>query len=167
MSDTTPVDPAALREEVKKKYRDVAIKPNDTYHFHTGRPLAARLGYDSTVVDGMPDEAVESFAGVANPFSLAGSQARRARRRSGLGCRLRLFLCRRQGRFDWSRCRHRYDGGDAGKVPKHGPSDGPSAMSSSAKASSKTCPSRMAGPTWSSPTASSTSAPTSNGCLRK
>jgi arsenite methyltransferase len=70
MSDTIPVDSAVLREEVKKKYRDVAIKPHDRYHFHTGRPLAARLGYDTTVVDAMPDEAVESFAGVANPFSL-------------------------------------------------------------------------------------------------
>ena len=29
-----------------------------------------RLGYDSTLVDSMPDSAVESFAGVANPFSL-------------------------------------------------------------------------------------------------
>src|SRR5262245_44517799 len=70
MSDITPVNPAALREEVKKKYRDVAIKPNDTYHFHTGRRLAARLSYDSAVLDSMPDEAVEAFAGVANPFSL-------------------------------------------------------------------------------------------------
>ena len=70
MSDTIPVDSAALREEVKKKYRDVAIKPHDKYHFHTGRPLAARLGYDTSAVDSLPDEAVESFAGVANPFSL-------------------------------------------------------------------------------------------------
>jgi SAM-dependent methyltransferase len=70
MSDNTPVDPAALREEVKKKYRDVAIKPNDKYHFHTGRPLAARLGYDGKAVAAMPDAAVESFAGVANPFAL-------------------------------------------------------------------------------------------------
>ncbi|MFM9845814.1 MAG: methyltransferase domain-containing protein [Hyphomicrobiaceae bacterium] len=70
MDDTSPVDSAALREEVKKKYRDVAIKPQDKYHFHTGRPLAARLGYDARAVDAMPDEAVESFAGVANPFSL-------------------------------------------------------------------------------------------------
>jgi SAM-dependent methyltransferase len=70
MSDTSPVDSAALREEVRKKYRDVAIRPNDKYHFHTGRPLAARLGYDSDAVGAMPDEAVESFAGVANPFSL-------------------------------------------------------------------------------------------------
>jgi SAM-dependent methyltransferase len=65
-----PVDSAALREEVRKKYRDVAVKPNDKYHFHTGRPLAARLGYDGDAVKAMPDEAVESFAGVANPFSL-------------------------------------------------------------------------------------------------
>lgn len=70
MDDTSSVDSAALREEVKKKYRDVAIKPQDEFHFHTGRPLAARLGYDLKTVDAMPDEAVESFAGVANPFSL-------------------------------------------------------------------------------------------------
>ena len=70
MSENTPVDAAALREEVKKKYRDVAVAPNATYHFHTGRPLAKRLGYDTAAVDVMPDEAVESFAGVANPFSL-------------------------------------------------------------------------------------------------
>jgi arsenite methyltransferase len=70
-----PVDPAALREEVRKKYRDVAIKPHEKYHFHTGRPLAARLGYDPRVVDTLPNEAVESFAGVANPFSLRDVKA--------------------------------------------------------------------------------------------
>jgi len=70
MSAAITVDSAALREEVKKKYRDVANKPSATYHFHTGRPLAARLGYDAKVVGAMPDAAVESFAGVANPFSL-------------------------------------------------------------------------------------------------
>jgi SAM-dependent methyltransferase len=58
-----------VREEVRKKHRDVAIRPNDKYHFHTGRPLAVRLGYDGNAVNAMPDEAVESFAGVANPFS--------------------------------------------------------------------------------------------------
>jgi SAM-dependent methyltransferase len=64
------VNSAALREEVKKKYREVAVKPHDRYHFHTGRPLAARLGYDTVITDAMPDVAVESFAGVANPFAL-------------------------------------------------------------------------------------------------
>jgi SAM-dependent methyltransferase len=64
------VDPERLRDEVRSKYREVAVNPGGTYHFHTGRPLAERLGYDATVVGAMPDAAVESFAGVANPFSL-------------------------------------------------------------------------------------------------
>jgi SAM-dependent methyltransferase len=70
MSTPTPVDPTALREEVKSKYREVAENPHGSFHFHTGRRLARRLGYDMSVVDAMPDSAVESFAGVANPFAL-------------------------------------------------------------------------------------------------
>jgi SAM-dependent methyltransferase len=70
VSTELPVDPVALREEVKSKYREVASDPHGQFHFHTGRRLAKRLGYDPVVVDRMPDAAVESFAGVANPFSL-------------------------------------------------------------------------------------------------
>ena len=64
------VDAAALREEVKSKYREVATDPHGTYHFHTGRYLARRLGYDDEFVKSLPDVAVESFAGVASPFAL-------------------------------------------------------------------------------------------------
>jgi arsenite methyltransferase len=64
------VDPVALREQVKSKYREVAADPTRTYHFHTGRGLAQRLGYEDDAVDALPDRAVESFAGVANPFAL-------------------------------------------------------------------------------------------------
>ena len=70
MSDGLPVDPLALREEVKAKYRAVAVDPHGGYHFHTGRPLAHRLGYDEAAVAALPDNAVEAFAGVGNPFSL-------------------------------------------------------------------------------------------------
>jgi arsenite methyltransferase len=59
-----------LRASVKEKYRDVALAPQAAYHFHTGRGLAKKLGYPGEVIDGMPDHAIESFAGVANPFSL-------------------------------------------------------------------------------------------------
>ncbi len=69
MNDGLPVDPVSLREEVKSKYREVASEPDGEYHFHTGRPLARRLGYDPAVVHALPDAAVESFAGVANPIS--------------------------------------------------------------------------------------------------
>ncbi|HZM33919.1 MAG TPA: methyltransferase domain-containing protein [Burkholderiales bacterium] len=70
MSAELPVDPKALREEVKSKYREVACNPHGEFHFHTGRRAAARLGYDPAVLESLPDVAVESFAGVANPFSL-------------------------------------------------------------------------------------------------
>jgi arsenite methyltransferase len=70
MSDGLAVDPLALREEVKSKYRAVAVDPHGSYHFHTGRPLTQRLGYDQAVVAALPDSAVEAFAGVGNPFSL-------------------------------------------------------------------------------------------------
>ena len=64
------VDPDALREQVRIKYREVAAEPNNVFHFHTGRPLADRLGYEPSAVAKLPDRAGESFAGVGNPFSL-------------------------------------------------------------------------------------------------
>ncbi len=69
MADDLLVDPDTLREQVRDKYREVAVDPHRTFHFHVGRVNAARLGYDSDVVDALPDRAVESFAGVGNPFS--------------------------------------------------------------------------------------------------
>jgi arsenite methyltransferase len=70
MTEALAVDAARLREEVQSKYRGVATAPSATYHFHTGEVAARRLGYDMSLVDGLPDRAVESFAGVGNPFEL-------------------------------------------------------------------------------------------------
>jgi arsenite methyltransferase len=70
VTEAVPVDAEQLREEVQSKYRGVATAPHATYHFHTGRIAAARLGYDRSIVDSLPDRAVESFAGVGNPFEL-------------------------------------------------------------------------------------------------
>jgi SAM-dependent methyltransferase len=70
MLESAMVDSEALREQVRQKYKEVATNPAGKYHFHTGRFLAAHLAYDAAVVTTFPDVAVESFAGVANPFSL-------------------------------------------------------------------------------------------------
>jgi SAM-dependent methyltransferase len=70
MTEELLVDVDTLREQVREKYREVAAEPDAAYHFHTGRPLARKLGYDAAIVDALPDRAVESFAGVGNPFSL-------------------------------------------------------------------------------------------------
>lgn len=64
------VDAERLRDEVRRTYHHVADEPDGTHHFHTGRRLARRLGYPRGVVDQLPEEALESFAGIANPFSL-------------------------------------------------------------------------------------------------
>jgi len=64
------VDSEVLRSAVREKYRDVALHPQADHHFHMGRGHAIRLDYDAMVVATLPDRAVESFAGIANPFSL-------------------------------------------------------------------------------------------------
>jgi SAM-dependent methyltransferase len=62
------LDVGALRRAIQQEYAEVAATPQQGFHFHTGRPLAALLGYDPADVDSLPDVAVESFAGVGNPF---------------------------------------------------------------------------------------------------
>ena len=96
MSDDLPIDANALREEVKSKYRAVALDPYGSYHFHTGRPLAHRLGYDEAVVDGLPDSAVEAFAGVGNPFSLGAMKPGEQVVELGSGGGFDCFIAARQ-----------------------------------------------------------------------
>lgn len=96
MSAELPVDPATLREEVKNKYREVAVDPHGEYHFHTGRRAAKRLGYDSAVVDRMPDAAIESFAGVANPFALRRLEAGEKVVDTGSGAGFDCFIAAQQ-----------------------------------------------------------------------
>lgn len=67
-TSTAPVDRDELRAEVQVKYAAVAVEPSGEYHFHTGRYVAERCRYDLAEVDALPSAAVESFAGVANPF---------------------------------------------------------------------------------------------------
>ena len=57
-----------LRDEIRDKYSAVVLTPTAEFHFHTGRDLTKRLGYDQPPIDQLPEVAVESFAGVANPF---------------------------------------------------------------------------------------------------
>ncbi len=96
MKPELPVDPAILREEVKSKYREVATHPNGEFHFHTGRRLAGKLGYDMAVVEAMPDSAVEAFAGVANPFSLRALEAGEKVVDAGSGGGFDCFIAARQ-----------------------------------------------------------------------
>jgi arsenite methyltransferase len=68
MTSEAPLDILRLRSAIENQYTQVAGCPLDGFHFHTGRLLAARLGYPADRVDALPDQVVESFAGVGNPF---------------------------------------------------------------------------------------------------
>jgi arsenite methyltransferase len=65
------VDTRELEAKVRDMYRHVAEQPEGRYHFEMGRPLAERLGYPGYVLDRIPEDAIESFAGVGYFFDLA------------------------------------------------------------------------------------------------
>jgi len=64
------VDIDHLRQAIQDEYREVAEHPDKGFHFHTGRKLAAIVGYRDEWLDGIPETAVESFAGTGNPFAM-------------------------------------------------------------------------------------------------
>ena len=59
-----------LRREIQEKYTELANSPERSYHFNHGLPLARLLEYPEEHLAGLPPEAVESFAGLGNPFSV-------------------------------------------------------------------------------------------------
>jgi arsenite methyltransferase len=70
VAQTVKVDRTVLREAIQREYEEVASTPDKGFHFHVGRTLADRLEYPREQVDVLPDNVVESFAGVGNPFEL-------------------------------------------------------------------------------------------------
>ncbi len=69
---TTHVTPdrETLYRAIQDRYAEVALNPEHTFHFHHGRPLSEILGYPMDQVDALSPQAVESFSGMGNPFSL-------------------------------------------------------------------------------------------------
>jgi arsenite methyltransferase len=67
MGDLT-VDVDQLRDEIRRKYIEVLERPYGEFHFHTGRRAAVNNGYLDEWLEGQPQDALDSYAGVANPF---------------------------------------------------------------------------------------------------
>ncbi len=70
MAVDVDIDVEVLRHEIRKTYALVSQAPETAFVFPTGRAWALDLGYPAALLARVPDGAAESFAGVANPFSL-------------------------------------------------------------------------------------------------
>ena len=69
MTVEVDIDVGLLKNEIKKTYASVSQEPEKDFIFPTGRAWAEDLGYPDELAN-VPDTAVESFAGVANPWQL-------------------------------------------------------------------------------------------------
>ena len=83
MAVEADIDVELLKSEIKKTYSSVSEEPERDFIFPTGRAWAEDLGYPDELAH-VPESAVESFAGVANPWTLGRLAA--GERVLDLGC---------------------------------------------------------------------------------
>jgi arsenite methyltransferase len=77
------IDVETLKSEIRKTYASVSQEPEKDFVFPTGRAWAEDLRYPPELAN-VPETAVESFAGVANPWTLGRLEA--GERGLDLGC---------------------------------------------------------------------------------
>lgn len=65
----------AILQAVRAMYTEVASHPERPFHFPVGRSACELVGYPPSVLAGLPESAVESFAGVGYPFATGGIHA--------------------------------------------------------------------------------------------
>src|SRR5215467_8657715 len=69
MAVEVDIDVGLLKSEIQKTYTSVSEEPGRDFIFPTGRAWAEDLGYPDELAN-VPESAVESFAGIANPWKL-------------------------------------------------------------------------------------------------
>jgi SAM-dependent methyltransferase len=69
MAVDVEIDVEVLKSEIKKTYASVSEEPQRDFIFPTGRTWAEDLDYPDELAN-VPEAAVESFAGVANPWTM-------------------------------------------------------------------------------------------------
>jgi SAM-dependent methyltransferase len=74
-SEVQGLDVELLRSEIQRTYAAVSNDPDRVFMFPTGRAWAEDLAYPAELLARVSDTSCESFAGVANPFSLGELRA--------------------------------------------------------------------------------------------
>jgi len=70
----TTEDRGRIEESIRQKFIKVASTPEGQFQYPTGRAGLEALTYDKEKVQKLPDEAVRSYCGVGNPFTLGPIQ---------------------------------------------------------------------------------------------
>ena len=66
----TPEDKKKIETGIREKYAKVAAGPQGLFKYPTGKAGLEALGYDPAILKTLPENILDSFCGVGNPFSL-------------------------------------------------------------------------------------------------
>ncbi len=69
-STFTHEDRKRIKEGITGKYRKVAVSPEGSFMYPTGRAGLEGQNYDPEILKALPEEILASYCGVGNPFSL-------------------------------------------------------------------------------------------------
>lgn len=82
-----------IEQQVQAAYSRIALEPAQNRLFPTGRALAEGLGYPTTALDDLPEQAVEAFCGVAYLLEAAEPRADEVLLDLGCGSGVDSLLC--------------------------------------------------------------------------
>ena len=67
---STNINDKTIQNAVREKYAHVSRTIEGRFRYPTGRAGAEALGYDPSLIRSAPDELIDVFCGVGNPFSV-------------------------------------------------------------------------------------------------
>jgi len=88
----TQVDVNGIREAIRKRYAGVSEYGPGRFAYLTGRAGALALGYEPSLLDRIPEDALAGFCGVGNPFALGALQSGEAILDVGCGAGVDLLI---------------------------------------------------------------------------
>lgn len=81
-----------LRQAVREKYRSVSVDPEGPFPYPVGRASALGLGYEAEWLDALPDDVLDRFVGVGNPFRIQRPEPGQSVLDLGCGAGLDVFV---------------------------------------------------------------------------
>jgi len=84
MTDFTNEDRRKIEQSIRGKYAKVAVSPEGLFRYPSGRAGLTGLNYDQDILRTLPENVLDSFCGVGNPFSLG--QIHEGERVLDIGC---------------------------------------------------------------------------------